>query len=269
MSDRRQKYYSDAKTRKTSEKSVSDKKSRSSGSDDIIRKGYERDNKDAMKKRLKDPYALRDHALSLSASNARARQENPLQRKTRVEENMGANMEYLEPQVMSAVIKMDKKGYETYSSGFGAEKDIQHMDGNFTLDRKTIDTLKKMGVSVGPVPTNPEHTSIYFRTKSDTLQGIKEEWDAVVRVLPEKPVASTYNSRTFDYDSRSYQGSQWDTSGEGYAGYPGGPQVSMGDLAIGVGHMTMNQGTYEPRYVEPPRVQYAEPPRTWSDESLD
>ena len=52
---------------------------------------------------------------------------------------MGAFVEWLEPQVRSAILEMNRKGYATQSSGFhGTRCELQMVDGLFTIERADI-----------------------------------------------------------------------------------------------------------------------------------
>jgi hypothetical protein len=116
--------------------------------------------------------------------------ENP--KPTEDELCMGAFVEWLEPQVRAAVVEMNRKGYATQSSGFhGTDCEIQAIDGLFTVDEKTKGVLKEMGVDVWRgadigVPKNKLVTMLRFRARDPSVDKIKDQWDAVVAVLPPK-----------------------------------------------------------------------------------
>lgn len=127
---------------------------------------------------------------SMKAEEAVRLRENP--KPTEEELYMGAFVEWLEPQVRSAVVEMNRKGYATQSSGFhGTDCEIQAIDGLFTVDAETKDVLKQMGVDVwrGPeigVPKNKLITMLRFQAKNPSVDKIKDQWDAVAAVLPKK-----------------------------------------------------------------------------------
>jgi hypothetical protein len=116
--------------------------------------------------------------------------ENPIP--TEEELYMGAFKEWLEPQVRSAISEMYRKGYATQSSGFhGTECDIQMIDGYFKIDPETKVTLQQIGVEVlrGAdigLPKNKLITILRFRVKEPSITKMKEKWDAVATLLPEK-----------------------------------------------------------------------------------
>lgn len=116
--------------------------------------------------------------------------ENP--RPTEEELYMGAFKEWLEPQVRAAIVEMYRKGYATQSSGFhGEECEMQLIDGYFTIDEATKVVLEQMGVEVlrGSdigLPKNKSIRLLRFRATDPSLDKIKERWDAVAAVLPEK-----------------------------------------------------------------------------------
>jgi hypothetical protein len=127
---------------------------------------------------------------SIKEERAVRMKENP--RPTEEELYMAAFEEWLEPQVRDAIIKMNRKGYATESSGFdGKEFELQQIDGYFTIDEKTKDVLEHMGVQVlrGAdigLPKNKLVTILRFRAKQLSISNMKERWDAVAAVLPEK-----------------------------------------------------------------------------------
>lgn len=68
---------------------------------------------------------------------------------TPVEDDLGAFVEMLEPQVREAVLLLHERGYTTESSGFGGSKDpgLQKMTlhSNYSIDNKTREQLAAMG----------------------------------------------------------------------------------------------------------------------------
>ncbi|MGY3694995.1 hypothetical protein ACVIGA_005075 [Bradyrhizobium sp. USDA 3240] len=131
----------------------------------------------------------RVHEAMKVEEEARLR-ENP--KPTEEELYMAAFVEWLEPQVRTAVIEMNRKGYATQSSGFhGEDFEIQAIDGHFILDEETKSVLKQMGVDVWRgeeigVPENKLITMLRFEAKDPSIDKIKEQWDAVAAVLPKK-----------------------------------------------------------------------------------
>jgi hypothetical protein len=127
---------------------------------------------------------------SMKAEEEVRLRENP--KPTEEELYMGAFVEWLEPQVRTAVVEMNRKGYATQSSGFhGTQCEIQTIDGILTIDEKTKAALKQMGVDVwrGPdigVPKNKLVTMLRFHAKYPSVEIIREQWDAVAAVLPKK-----------------------------------------------------------------------------------
>jgi hypothetical protein len=116
--------------------------------------------------------------------------ENP--HPTEEELYMGAFMEWLEPQVRSAIVEMYRKGYATQSSGFhGKNPELQLVDGYFTIDEQTKVILSKMGVEVLQgadigLPRNKLITILRFRAEHPSLTAIKPQWDALAAALPRK-----------------------------------------------------------------------------------
>jgi len=116
--------------------------------------------------------------------------ENP--RPTEEELYLGVFTEWLEPQVRDAVREMYMKGYATQSSGFHATKpELQIIDGFFTIDKNTEKVLRQMGVEVLRgldigLPKNKLITILRFRATEPVLSKIKDQWDAIVTLLPTK-----------------------------------------------------------------------------------
>src|ERR1700726_299434 len=120
---------------------------------------------------------------SMKAEEAVRLRENP--KPTEEELYMGAFVEWLEPQVRTALVEMNRKGYATQSSGFhGTDCEVQAIDGLFTVDDDTKSVLSQMGVEVlrGAdigTPKNKLVTMLRFRAKDPSIDKIKERWDAV------------------------------------------------------------------------------------------
>jgi hypothetical protein len=111
---------------------------------------------------------------------------NPVPTETEIE--LGAFVEMLEPQVRDALIHMHQKGYSTESSGFGGEQsDLQVIDGVIALDDRTIAQLEAQSVQVkvSKLFSHP-YTRIIFRPEQPDLAKIKEKWDAIAALLPDK-----------------------------------------------------------------------------------
>lgn len=127
---------------------------------------------------------------SMKAEEEVRLRENP--KPTEEELYMGAFVEWLEPQVRTAAIEMNRKGYATWSSGFhGTDCEIQAIDGLFTVDAETKGVLNQMGVDVWRgaeigVPQNKLITMLRFQAKEPSIDKMKEQWDAVAAVLPKK-----------------------------------------------------------------------------------
>lgn len=110
----------------------------------------------------------------------------------------GAFREMIEPQVRDAMFEMYKKGYSTESSGFGGENsDIQQIDGYFKLDDETTNKLVSAGAQVlkgkdiGLPGFGDNYTFIRFYPKEASIDKIKETWDKIVSLLPQKIKSAT------------------------------------------------------------------------------
>jgi hypothetical protein len=136
---------------------------------------HDRANTSDLHKTFPDFSALHSHALQLAAAHGKE----------------------LEPQVEDAVIDLNRKGYETRSSGFGKSFDMQQIDGPFTLDKSTKEKLAAIGVEVGENskeydfmragPTGfKDYTFIRFRAEKPNLAAITEEWRRITTLIPDK-----------------------------------------------------------------------------------
>lgn len=119
--------------------------------------------------------------------------------------SIGLYEESLEPQVRTAVFRMNEKGYRTQSSGFfGSEdnwrslgidvertyspdnKKAQIMDfalGTLSLDDETMGYLDKLGAEV--VYYNGVPARIGFVPESPDLDAITAQWNAIAAVMPD------------------------------------------------------------------------------------
>lgn len=105
----------------------------------------------------------------------------------------GAFREMIEPQVRDALFEMYKKGYSTESSGFGGENsEYQQIDGYFELDDETKKKLEDAGMEVlkgkdiGLPGFGDNYTFIRFSPKEADISKIKEKWDEIISLLPQK-----------------------------------------------------------------------------------
>jgi hypothetical protein len=109
---------------------------------------------------------------------------------TETEDSLGVFVELLEPQVRDAVLELNRKGYTTYSSGFfGKRHEVQAIAGVFALD----DEIKK---ELAPHDVEIEdkqwfrgrftHTIIAFKPQEPDLAKIKQRWDLIAAILPDR-----------------------------------------------------------------------------------
>jgi hypothetical protein len=87
---------------------------------------------------------------------------------------------------------MYRKGYGTQSSGFyGEHSEFQAVDGYFFIDEDTKMKIEALGaqvlngVELG-LPLNKLIRQIRFYPKEIDLGKMKERWDAIAAVLPER-----------------------------------------------------------------------------------
>lgn len=111
----------------------------------------------------------------------------------RVEENstptpeelsLGAYAEMIEPQVRDALFMIRKKGYNTVSSGFN-DMNIQSIYFSEriadALSPQTIKKIEEVGAEV-------KENGISFSCDTTDLGKIKERWDAIAELLPERGI---------------------------------------------------------------------------------
>ncbi|MBU1180155.1 hypothetical protein KJ885_04385 [Patescibacteria group bacterium] len=129
-------------------------------------------------------------------------------RPTEEELLVGAFHEMIEPHVRDATFGMYKKGYSTESSGFGGENsEYQQIDGYFEIDAQTKEKLEAIGAKIlkGEDIELPgfgdDYTFIRFSPQEADLNKIKEKWDKIVSLLPEKnkPVLPSTSGGSEDF----------------------------------------------------------------------
>lgn len=106
---------------------------------------------------------------------------------------VGAFREMLEPQIRDAVFEFFKKGYATESSGFrGDIGDEQSMDGYFEIDNEAKEKIEALGAKVlkgaetGLPYQSEEWASIRFKAENPDLKEIKQKWDQIAEIMPDK-----------------------------------------------------------------------------------
>jgi hypothetical protein len=116
---------------------------------------------------------------------------------TDAELRLGCFVEMLEPQVRDAVFKFNRKGYTTHNSGFwGDNCNLQIIDGVFILDPETRKRLEAIGATVKDVMFwGKAGTAITYRPKNPDINHIKQQWDTIAEMLPDKghPAAPSEN----------------------------------------------------------------------------
>ena len=137
--------------------------------------------------RLQAFQALRSEVHRQMEKNIQARLDADYGRPTVFEFKLDAFKEEIEPQVWNTLKIMNKKGYETISSGFAGEYgERQQIDGPFTVDSTTKERLELMGVSVIPYP-DPYMCGemfIFYPEKPD-LAEITALWNRIAHILPD------------------------------------------------------------------------------------
>lgn len=133
---------------------------------------------------------LREEVRQQVASETRERiNTNPVP--TEREIALGTFVDMLEPQVREAVLHMHTKGYSVSYRGFAPrDSERQIISGMFTLDPDTKTELRGLGVQIDEVfPENTRRSSYIkmgFRPQEPDLAKIKEKWDLVADILPDR-----------------------------------------------------------------------------------
>src|SRR5207253_11024766 len=119
--------------------------------------------------------------------NIQARLDAGNCRLTEFELKLDAFKEEIEPQVWNAVKVMNKKGYETISSGFAGEYgERQQIDGSFSVDSATQEKLALMGVVVMPYPDPYMFGQmVLFSPENPNLPEITAKWNRIAHILPD------------------------------------------------------------------------------------
>jgi hypothetical protein len=132
--------------------------------------------------------------------------ENP--NPTEEEIMAGAFREMIEPQVRDALFEFYRKGYSTESSGFGGKYgEIQAIDGYFEIDEQikrgieALDAKVLKGKDIGLPGQSESYTYIQFYPQEPDLNKIKEKWDAIAALLPqrEKPAQPSISGGSEDF----------------------------------------------------------------------
>lgn len=158
-------------------------------------------------KLFKDLERLRDEAHAQTEKETEERiKNNP--KPTEEEILAGAFREMIEPQVRDALFEMYRKGYSTESSGFGGENsEYQQIDGYFELDEKTKQAFEAAGAKIlkgkdiGLPGFGENYTFIRFSPKEADISKIKEKWDEIVSILPQKtePASPSISGASDDF----------------------------------------------------------------------
>lgn len=158
-------------------------------------------------KLFKDLERLREEAHAQTEKETKERiKNNP--KPTEEEILAGAFREMIEPQVRDALFEMYRKGYSTESSGFGGENsEYQQIDGYFELDDETKKKLEEAGVKIlkgkdiGLPGFGDNYTFIKFSPKEADMGKIKEKWDTIISLLPQKdePVLPSISGASDDF----------------------------------------------------------------------
>jgi len=151
-----------------------------------FRRKYLPEDLDLQKQRLFDKLKFKIQEKVETDLGKRVR-ANPHPNKTELV--LGLFIEELEPQVRQAVLNMNKKGYSTDASGFMDNSSDQMIEGDFQLEKETVDTLGKIGVTT---ETNPSgYTRIQFSSVEADISKIKNKWNKIISILPSKNLSAS------------------------------------------------------------------------------
>ena len=124
---------------------------------------------------------------------------------TEEELRAAAFKEWIEPQVRDAALEMNKKGYSTSSSGFyGWNNEFQAIDGYFSIDDETKKKVEALGAQVlggaeMGLPMNKVIKQIRFYPKEADITSMKEKWDNIVAILPQREGPPAICDRADDF----------------------------------------------------------------------
>lgn len=99
--------------------------------------------------------------------------------------NSGVYLEYIEPQVRSAVVALSQKGYSTFESGFyGDNRQRIGFNGEQLADYQPSpelqDWLRQKDVNISVTPSNIDFTC----KEKLTLAELKEVWNRIIADIP-------------------------------------------------------------------------------------
>src|SRR5712691_7036962 len=139
------------------------------------------------RERLQAFQALRSEVHRQMETKIQARLDTGNDRPTDFELELDAFEEEIEPHVWNAVKVMNRKVYETVSSGFaGVYGERQQIDGSFSVDDVTQERLALMGVSVIPYPDPYMYGQmIIFSPEKPSLPEITAKWNSIALILPD------------------------------------------------------------------------------------
>lgn len=112
----------------------------------------------------------------------------------------GAYREEIEPQCRKAIFTIRKKGYDTFSSGFGTGNN-QVLDGIFKLDQNTIRLLKNNGYLVYRVGG----LSVSFRPQNADIVEITQKWNRLAELLPELGYSARPHNKSLQEFNRKFE----------------------------------------------------------------
>lgn len=134
---------------------------------------------------------LREEILQSSHREVEHRlQTNPIP--TELEMILGAFVEDLEYPVREAVVNLTRKGYTTLSSGFfGKESRLQALEilgdkyGDIGISDEVCAEVEKIGVKM---VASRFVTQIIFEPRNASTDEIKQKWDEIVGLFPDKGI---------------------------------------------------------------------------------
>lgn len=107
----------------------------------------------------------------------------------KLEASLGLFIEGLQPQVKSAVLELNRKGYSTDLSGFMDNPLYQMIEGDFQLDEKIAEKLLSESVTV---ETNPSgYTRLIILPVKADIGAIKKQWNKIISYLPSRSKLTT------------------------------------------------------------------------------
>jgi hypothetical protein len=129
---------------------------------------------------------------------------------TEEENRFGCFIEMLEPQVREAVFELNRRGYQTFMSGFNGrspEEQFINLNEGFEFPTEINKSLEDIGVYVRKyqlgLAGRGEVSEIGFLANEPDLAAIKTRWDTIMQLIPDTGKIAPQNNGRFAISFRS------------------------------------------------------------------